>query len=265
MNKIVSKRNLKIVEKGRKLLVGYLLAGYPGKESFLRVVAKCEEAGVDIFEIGFPSSDPAYDGEVIRNAHQIVDNSICSDEDYWELIRKTVRQPIWVMGYKKDLIDTGFYKVLAKKGLADALVIPDISFEERKKLGEEVGVFGVDIIGFVNPEMEDSNIEECFSSTPIVYQQLYSGLTGMPVVSDDFKDVLDKARKYGNTKVFAGFGISTPQRVSQLLGCGFDGVIIGTAMIKKLNDSEEELFNFIKELTAAVEKAGESDEIYRDL
>ena len=265
MKTIVSKRNINLTKDGRKLLVGYLLAGYPRKNDFLKLLADCEAAGVDIFEIGFPSSDPSSDGEVIQMAHQMVDTSVCSDINYWSAIRSAISKPIWVMAYKNDLIDTGFYGVLAQKGLIDALVIPDMSFQEHQKLGRELAANGVDVVGFVNPEMRDFELEECFSNTALVYQQLYSGPTGMSVESDNYTEILNKARKYENTKVFAGFGISTPQRVNQLLKDGFDGAIVGTAMIKKLNASEDELIAFIEELTASVKKAGESNEIYSDL
>ncbi len=254
MRNIVSERNSNIINSKEKILVGYLLAGYPQKDTFLKLVADCETAGIDIFEIGFPSINPYSDGEVIRNAHERVDKSIFFDESYWAALREIISQPIWLMAYKSDLIDTGFYKKLIEKSLIDALVIPDISFEERQKLGEEIAAFGVDMVGFVNPEIREEELEACLSSTALVYQQLYSGPTGMSVVSDDFMDILEKARSHKHVKVFAGFGISTPQRVSQLLNIGFDGVIVGTAMIKNLNDSQEKLMTFVKELIAAVKQ-----------
>lgn len=265
MKTIVSKRNINAAKDGKKLLVGYLLAGYPQKESFLKLITNCEAAGVDIFEIGFPSADPSNDGKIIQEAHHMVDDSVCNDANYWMAIRSAVTKPIWVMAYKDDLIDTGFYRILAQKELIDALVIPDINLKERQKLSEELSVYGVDIVGFVNPEMQNADLEECFSNTALIYQQLYSGPTGLPVVSDDYTRILNKARKYKNIKVFAGFGISTPQRVNQLLKSGFDGVIVGTAMIKKLNDSEQELLAFIKELTASTKKAGGGNAVYSNL
>lgn len=262
MNTILSKRNLNAIKEGEKLLVGYLVGGYPNKDIFLKLLNNCETAGVDIFEIGFPSLNPHSDGEIIRNAHGLVDFSVYTDAGYWELIRNTTSKPIWLMGYKEDLIDTAFYKTLVKKKLIDALVIPDMNFEEHQKLGEEISVYEVDVVGFVNPNMSDIEIKECFSNTSIVYQQLYTGPTGMSVVTDDFQEILSKGRIYNHTKIFAGFGISTAQRVNELLSVGFDGVIVGTAMIKKLNDSENKLLDYIKELKSVVKKVGESNEVH---
>lgn len=265
MKTIVSRRNAEQVKRGAKLLVGYLLAGYPEKDDFLELVENCESAGIDIFEIGFPSCSPFSDGEIIQKAHQKVDVSIKGDLEYWRKIRKAISKPIWLMAYRSDLIDTGFYRVLAQHGLVDALVIPDMSFDEHQRLGDELASCEVDVLGFVNPEMKPEELKECFSNTALVYQQLYSGPTGMSVVADNYGEILAEARKYNNVTVFAGFGINTPQRAAELLREGFDGAIVGTAMVRKLNDSKSELVEFVKELAASVKKAGEGNEVCGNL
>ena len=91
----------------------------------------------------------------------MVNSSVRNDVEYWEAIRKTISRPIWLMGYKRDLLDTGFYKC-CKMRIMDALVIPDISFKDRLKLSDELEGYGVDIVGFVNPEMKDLNWSNAF-------------------------------------------------------------------------------------------------------
>jgi tryptophan synthase alpha chain len=253
MKKLASERNRIYLER-EKLSVGYLLAGFPEKEGFLPLLTGCEEAGLDIFEIGYPSRNPAADGEVIRNAHSLVDLTIQTDLGYWEKIRAAVNAPIWIMAYQEDLIDSGFYRLLAQRGLADAFVVPGIPLERRLELLEELRPYGVDVMGFVDPEMNPEEQEACFDAFPLVYQQLYAGPTGMSVETPDYEEILARAKKHADIKVFAGFGINTAERAEQLLESGFDGVIIGTAMMVKLNRSQEELTSFIEGLSAAVEK-----------
>ena len=247
------RKNRVCLEKG-KLAIGYLLAGFPEKDGFFDILSSCESAGLDVFEIGYPSKDPSADGEVIQRSHSFVDLSIQKDLNYWKKIRETVSAPIWVMAYCKDLIDSGFYKILAQNGLADAFVIPDTSYVHRLELLEELNPLGVDVLGFVTPDMDKESQEECFDSFPLIYQQLYSGPTGMSVETTDYEETLCRAKMHKNLRVFAGFGIHSAERAAQLLESGFDGVIIGTAMISKLNISKEALISFIKNLKDTVGK-----------
>ena len=253
MIKLASERNRNCLEKG-KLTIGYLLAGFPEKDGFYDLLSDCEIEGLDVFEIGFPSENPVADGDVIRKAHSLVDLSIQRDLDYWKKIRASINAPIWIMAYKKDLIDSGFYKLLAQNGLADAFVIPDTSFEHRLALLNELGPLGVDVLGFVTPDMSKEEQDACFEAFPLIYQQLYSGPTGMSVETQGYEEILQRAKKYETLKIFAGFGIHTAQRAEQLLNSGFDGVIIGTAMMAKLSISKEELTSFVRDLKETANK-----------
>jgi tryptophan synthase alpha chain len=253
MIQLASKRNLLCLEKG-KLIIGYLVAGYPEKDGFAQIINHCESAGLDVFEIGYPSGNPVADGEVIKRAHGAVDLRLQRDIGYWRELRDAVTAPIWIMAYCRDLIDTGFYRDLAENGLADAFVIPDMTMEHRLSLMEELRPCGADVLGFVTPDMKKEEQEACFKEFPLVYQQLYSGPTGMPVKPSGFEEILARGRAVSEAKAFAGFGINTSERASQLLSCGFDGVIIGTAMMSKLNESEESLLNFVRDLSETVKE-----------
>lgn len=253
MNRIASERNLAYVRR-KKLIVGYLLAGFPEKDGFFELLSSCEEAGLDVLEIGYPSKKPTADGEVIRKAHSLVDFSIQQDLKYWENIRRAIHGPIWVMGYQEDLIDPGFYLQLAQHGMVDAFVLPDTAPAHRLALLEELQPLGVDVLGFVDPEMSREEQDACFQTFPLIYQQLYAGPTGMAVETTDYEEILARAKTTDGQfpQVFAGFGIHTVERAVQLLNSGFDGAIVGTAMMTKLQRSPEALISFIKELKEAV-------------
>lgn len=253
MMKPFSERNRACLEKG-KLAVGYLLAGYPEKEDFFDILSSCEAAGLDVFEIGYPSDNPVGDGEIIRKAHNTSDLSLQTDLSYWKKIRSTVKTPIWVMAYEKDLIGSGFYKLLAQNGLADAFVIPDSSFANRLALLEEMLPFRIDVLGFVTPDMNQEEQEACLNAFPLIYQQLYSGPTGMSIETKGYEDILARAKGHEDVSVFAGFGITSAKRAAQLLDSGFDGIIVGTAMITKLNISKEELISFVRDLHKTISK-----------
>lgn len=253
--KLYSARMQKYTEKYSNLFAGYLTAGYPDVESFNSVVKRCSEEGMQILEVGFPSRNPYDDGEVIQKAHSKVDIDLCTKISFWKNLRKELDIPIWVMGYREDLIETGFYKELARDRLVDVLVIPRMDFQERLKLRDELKLMNVDVMGFVDTASSFGEITRTLQEFTLIYQKLYSGPTGVKNESDDYKDLLSYEKVLHNNIVFAGFGISTPERVEELLKKGFDGAIIGTELLKKLNQSPEDMYAFIRKVSKVVEEA----------
>lgn len=254
MTKIISKRNRQVLQERGHLLVGYLLAGYPTREGFLESLRQSVRAGLDVVEVGFPSRNPVNDGQVLQEAHRMVDYDIVDDLAYWKQVREAVEVPLWVMGYREDLLDTPRYLRLAKEGLVDAFVLPGIGQEQRRTLSEELKEYGCDILGFVNPQTLQEEAMQCFETFPLIYMQLYVGQTGVHVEHDEFEPMLTLSKQYPNAHLFAGFGIETPERVAFLLDKGFDGTVVGTAVVKKQNQSNESLVSYINTLAASAKK-----------
>ena len=237
-------------------MVGYLLAGYPDQEAFFRMAKKSVESGLSILEIGFPSNDPRADGEVIRKAHACVDKSICSDLSFWKKLRDTVEVPIWIMGYKKDLYVDNIHLNLAKSGLVDAFVIPDMGTEELFPLGEQLREYHTELVPVISSETPKAWLNRLLAEFPLIYQQLYSGPTGLPIENESYQELLAYNVTHEGKYLFAGFGIHSKERVEELLESGFYGVIIGTAIMKALNDSEDAACHFIEGLSGALLKVG---------
>ncbi|MFW6150589.1 MAG: tryptophan synthase subunit alpha, partial [Chloroflexota bacterium] len=53
---------------GHKVLIAYVMAGYPDVEATLKAVPLLAESGCDLVEIGIPFSDPLADGPTIQRA-----------------------------------------------------------------------------------------------------------------------------------------------------------------------------------------------------
>ena len=251
MNDIMSARNRAVLEKRGRLLVGFLLAGYPSRDGFLEAVTQSAAAGLDIVEIGFPSQNPANDGQIIKEANRLADLSIWDDIPYWQSIRNRVDVPLWVMGYNAELIDTPRYLKLAQAGVVDAFVLPNLTGIQCSTLARQLAPYGCDVLGFVNPETPLAEAKACFAQSPMVYMQLYVGETGKKVECDTFGPLLKLSQQMGDTNLFAGFGIDTPQRVRYLLDQGFAGAIVGTAMVRHQNESLQALLRFIRAMKDA--------------
>ena len=50
------------------LLNIYFTAGFPERDSTLKIIQELENAGVDLIEIGMPYSDPLADGPTIQES-----------------------------------------------------------------------------------------------------------------------------------------------------------------------------------------------------
>ncbi|NLZ51819.1 MAG: tryptophan synthase subunit alpha [Thermoanaerobacteraceae bacterium] len=251
MIKIASNKNREVV-KSNGIFVGYLLAGYPNNEDFISLVKKVSNTKMDVLEIGFPSDNPIADGDIIRRAHEKVDLNLCQDIEYWKLIRKCTTKPIWLMAYKRDFIDSNLYKEFARNKVMDAIVIPDCIHEEHNQLEQELKEFNVDVLKFIRSTLKSEEIKKRAADASLLYAQLHDGPTGASNVTGNYHSMLKTALEYSDAKIFAGFGIDSKEKVDELFQQGFHGVVIGTAMIRMLNISEEELIKFINAIKANV-------------
>jgi len=247
MSVAYSDRNKKLLEKS-SVFMGYLPAGYPDRQKFISLLESCCKLGMDIAEVGFPAKDPFADGEVIRRAHKAIDYSVTADMDYWRAIRACCPNPLWVMGYLSDLTEGGVYRKLADEGVVDAFVIPGCDDDTFAKMRDELAPCKVDMVRLVSPRDDAEKLRKYFKYDTFIYYQLFNGPTGSNQATEDYTQMLSIAKEYDNLRVLAGFGVNTPMQVRQLLDGGFDGITIGTAMVKKLNISEKNLLDFVEEI-----------------
>jgi tryptophan synthase alpha chain len=251
MSKIYSERTKKVVANGEKFIIGYFLAGYPDQEQFFEVLDVVEKNGVDVCEIGFPSKNPYADGNVIADAHAKVDFAQATDITYWKKIRECTSKPIWVMAYHEDFIATGIYRFFAEEGVFDGMVIPNTDFETRVALQKEMAFYGIDVIGFASPSMEELELSKVLESSALVYEQLYVGQTGMAQEKEIYHPMLEYTKQYPQVICFAGFGINSYAKVRKVFQDGFHGAAIGTELVKRINISLNSLEIFLKELERA--------------
>ena len=228
--------------------VGYLVAGYPSRDESIRVIRDCCEAGLDILELGFPASDASLDGEIIRTAQKQVDSSLARDLDYWREVRRAVSVPIWLMGYRRDLMADDIWLRLAEERLYDALVIPDLPEAEASELRSRLKPFGISLVGFINSMQSLEETDRVLREADLIYHQLYCGPTGVAHTDDSYLSLLRYVRAHTCAKIYAGFGISTAARVRELLEHGYDGTIIGSAIVHHLLESESRALSFIREI-----------------
>ncbi|MDR1899267.1 MAG: tryptophan synthase subunit alpha [Treponema sp.] len=236
----------------RGILAGYFLAGYPDIPASIALMKK-SASDVDIFEIGYPSEDPFLDGDIIRQAHRKALKKGTPDIAYWKELRSVLDKPLWIMAYGDTFVHNGLYRTFAEQKLADSLVLPDCTDQERFELQEELSAFGVEVVGFANSETPPEQFDTILSKHKTIYFQLYLGKTGS--TGEEEQDPLayiNAVKARPGVKLLAGFGINSAEKSRSLIDLGFDGVVIGTALLKALNESEESMLRFIRAVSRAV-------------
>lgn len=246
-----------------KVLSIFLTAGFPNKECFTELAVNILESGADMLELGIPFSDPLADGptiqyssfEALRNGTTIKDIF-----RYTESIKQNTSKPIILMGYANPILNYGLSNFLndAENSGVDGLIIPDIPLEEYDSFFSN-SRSNIDKILLTTPASTDERIKAIDNlSSGFVYCVSVTGTTG---ARDSFDESILSSIKstyslIKKNKMLVGFGISNKGNINQITPyC--DGVIVGSAIIKKIIDSKDNftnVYDYVKELKSACKK-----------
>ena len=229
--------------KSKKALVAYLVAGDPDIETTLELMTVLVESGVDIIEIGVPFTDPIAEGPIIQRAHDRAIRKKVSLEDIFTLIEKFRSKddetPLVLMGYLNSFI---FYKNLIienKNNSVDSILVVDIPGELKIK---DYGIENENIntISLISPTTKVERIESIANnSSGFIYYVTLRGVTGSSNLnSEEIIKNIDTIKKYAKVPTLAGFGIKSEED-AKLLSKHSDGVIIGSSIVKMIEDNSK--------------------------
>jgi tryptophan synthase alpha chain len=244
-------------KKNETALIPYIMAGDPDLATTRTLIVEMEKAGCDIIELGAPFSDPLADGPTIQKAAIRSLKNHTSIADVLGLVadvRKTSTIPLILMTYYNLIFKYGeerFVHDAVSAGL-DGTILPDLPPEEAGTLIPLAKREGLDSIFLLAPTSTDDRIKLVSKvSQGFIYYVSLTGVTGSKLSSQtSIKDALQKIKTVTDKPVAVGFGISTPDQAAQVALSGADGVIVGSALVKVI---EENIGN--PDLTAKVASA----------
>ncbi|TRZ96434.1 tryptophan synthase subunit alpha [bacterium] len=259
MNRIEKKfRDLK--KENRKAFIVFITAGYPDLEVTRKLILEFSKEGVDIIELGIPFSDPLADGPIIQEASQVALKNNVHLRDILSLVKKIRRQvdtPIVFMTYYNPLFCFGEERFVraAKDCGVDGVIIPDLPPEEGRSFLDLASKSCIDTILFISPTTTQARMKFIsYLSRGFIYYVSLTGVTGprqrLPM---DLKYNISIVKKLTNKPICVGFGVSSRKQVEQIYRIA-DGVIIGSAIVKKIRDNIgksdliEKTVNFVKSL-----------------
>lgn len=242
MSKIKTVFN-QLKKKNETALIPYIMAGDPDLGATRALILALANAGADIIEIGAPFSDPLADGPTIQKAALRSLQHGTSIADVLGLVaevRKTSRIPLILMTYYNLIFHYGeerFVQDAVSAGL-DGIILPDLPPDEAGTLMPLAKKAGLDTIFLVAPTSTDERIKfVCKASQGFVYYVSLTGVTGSRTeLHHSVKDSLLKIRAFTDKPIAVGFGISTPDQAAQVATWGADGVIVGSALVKVIEE-----------------------------
>jgi len=231
--------------EGRAVLIGYLPAGFPSRQGCVAAYSAMVEAGVDIVEVGLPYSDPLMDGPTIQAA---VDSSLSAGirtKDVLATVRavSAYGAPALVMSYWNPIERYGveaFAADLATAGGAGAIT-PDLTIEEAGAWLTAARSHELDTVFLVAPSSPPARIDlVCRSCRGFVYAASTMGVTGArSAVGDRAQALVARTREHTDLPVAVGLGVSSGEQAAEVAAFA-DGVIVGSAFVRRLLDAPDE-------------------------
>ncbi|OGR82780.1 MAG: tryptophan synthase subunit alpha [Elusimicrobia bacterium RIFCSPLOWO2_01_FULL_54_10] len=240
MNRL-DKKFQELKRSKKKAISAFLTAGFPTVTATENLAVELAERGVDLFEIGFPFSDPIADGPTIQKSSEA---SLRSGMSWTKLltlssrIRKRSQVPLVLMTYANALFCRGWEKSardLARAGF-DGIIIPDLIPEEGTDAEKVFRKAGLKLIYILAPTSSPERIRSVArKSAGFVYCVSVTGVTGARATlpQTEIKNFLKKVKKQASVPVLLGFGISNSGHIRAFKDSA-DGFIIGSALIKVL-------------------------------
>ena len=216
----------------------YVLLGFPSRMESVAMVQSMADAGADLFEFGFPFSDPLADGPTLQAAtHKALLNGTTTRQclDIAKELRDAgITQPFCAMSYYNPIFNYGparFVEDAARAGF-DGFIIPDLPPDEGEEMEEACREAGLALVYLLAPSSAQERVELVTEhSTGFIYLVSVLGTTGVRASLPDYlTDLVALVRANTDTPVCVGFGVSNGAQAAQVASIA-DGAIVASALI----------------------------------
>lgn len=254
MNKLAE-----VFAKG-KAFIPFVTAGDPSLEMTEALILGMEKAGADLIEIGIPFSDPVAEGIVIQKASaRSLANGTTTNKIFamLERIREKTSVPLALMTYINPIFTYGtdLFMQHCFQCQIDAVIVPDLPFEEKGEIAAAARKYGVSVISLIAPTSRERISTIAKEAEGFVYCVSSLGVTGVrKEITTDLGEMIGLVKKAKDLPCAVGFGISTPEQASKI-GKVADGVIVGSAIMKIIEkhgaDCLQPVTEYVREMKTA--------------
>ncbi len=250
-----------VFSKG-KAFIPFVTAGDPSLEITEQLVLQMAEAGADLIELGIPFSDPIAEGPVIQAAdYRALAAGATTDKIFAMVgrVRKSCNVPIAFMTYVNPIFTYGtdrFMRNCQEVGI-DALIVPDVPFEEKEELMPFCSKYDVKMISMIAPTSNNRIRMIASEAQGFIYCVSSMGVTGVrQEIGNDVAEMIKLVKEVRDIPCAIGFGISTPEQAMQMAQLS-DGVIVGSAIVKIIGqygvDCVPRVVDYVRSMKNAVQ------------
>ncbi len=223
--------------------VGYTVAGDPNLSDSIEIAKALIDGGCDVLELGVPFSDPVADGGVIQSADNRAINAGITTDGVFEIVR-AVRSysdvPIVFLVYCNIVFRRGINRFYdeAKEAGVDGMLIVDMPPEEIEPALKASERTGIAQIFLVTQTTSDERLDMIVRlASGFIYLVSSLGVTGKRAeISKNTFPLLERVKARTKIPVAVGFGISELVHAAEIVRHGADGVIVGSAIVAKIED-----------------------------
>lgn len=253
---------------GRKAFMPFVPAGDPDIAFTRELLPAVAESGADLIELGVPFSDPIADGPVIQASYsRALDRGLKLADVFAAVADVTTA---WAGGVRQPpvpVVAMASYSLMFRKGPAafidaakaaglSGAVVPDLPAEEADDLAKLAADRDFKLILLVTPTTSPARAEKIVKAcSGFVYVVSVVGITGardrLPV---QLHDMIARLRSLTDLPLCVGFGVSKPEHVRELKDLA-DGVIVGSALVKKLEADRTTALDGVRQLVRELSAA----------
>ena len=244
-----------------KAFIPFLTCGDPDLETTEAAVRAMAAAGADLIELGIPFSDPTAEGPVIQAANERALAAGATTDKIFDLVRRLRRDvtvPMVFMTYANVVFSYGterFVATAAESGM-DGLILPDVPYEEKEEFAPTCRKYGLDLVSLIAPTSEERIARIAREAEGFLYCVSSLGVTGVRgEITTDVGRMVQLAKAANPDLPCAiGFATPTPEQAAAMAQVS-DGAIVGSAIVKLMEQYGREAVPYIRDYVAAMKKA----------
>jgi tryptophan synthase alpha chain len=224
-------------------LLPYFTSGFPDQATTAELIVAADAVGASVIELGVPYSDSIADGPVIQSSFNYAlarGHRVGDVFDVVHEVRPSVGCALTAMLSYSIVHRVGVERFMERAAAAgfDGIILPDVPQEEAGPTSAAARSAGLCHIGLIAPTTSPARRETIArEATGFLYQIAAAGTTGeRAALPATLADEVAVVRRHTRLPICVGFGISNAAQV-RAVGRVADGVIIGSAIIRRIDDA----------------------------